>query len=621
MIRKFLHCTALLPVILFFALSASAKNNAGNDTLSFTALLHEMQDDGKKEIKSAVRYAEEIDRARKDGMDSIYLKGKPSLAFNGYHTTLKSVDFDEEYWLVLNNAVFNCHLSFLNCTNIKAIFKNCVFNKQVRLNGNNIDFIRFDSCVFKNGIKATRNSLNEHITFNDCVVMLDSFGKGDGFDMQDRIFNITNNIGGDLVINHCYFKRRNDCKKIPRNHFKDLINFPCVISSNLLVSKYNYSVASDSLKRKMDSLAKRSKLLSEKIQPFDYFIDFSHSRFKNLVIKNSACNTTLLFYKTIVEGQLYLYGTTADNVIMDGISINTNNSQLDWNEINNERIYVIDNRDSFLVNGNRITDLYNRNLFAGMMSAYSTVYRAYKEQDNKSYANLCYVEWKDVETKYFKYKSEHDTLSTERSKARINYYLNYFFSFFCDYGTNPLKALSFCIAVILLFALFYTFLPIDIKYATSDLKANLLIYVEFVLSRHNRVESFSRLIKPDVEPAEVRPPTFFNSIGSRLRFLNITGRLEKQTERIYDNYNRKPGAKDNIRYHIQFYTSFVFSLLTLFILKYIDSIFLSMNVFTTLGFGELKVKGSAIYLTVLEGFIGWFLLGIFSVCILNQVIT
>lgn len=572
MMHKILR--SLLIALSVFLVSSGSANASypDSDTLSFTALLQKMQaNTEKREIRSAVRYVESIDRAS-GGMDSVYLYGRPILSFNGYHITLKSIDFDEEYWLVLNNAVFNCHLSLLNCSNIKAIFKNCVFNKQVRLNGNNIDFIRFDSCTFKNGLKATRNNLNEHITFNECVVILDSFGKGDGFDMKDRLFNITNNIGGDLVINRCKFKNIQDT-------------------------------------------------LNKQIHPFDRFIDFSHSRFKNLIIKNSTCNTSLLFYKMIVEGQLYLYGTTVENAIMDGISINTNNSQLDWNEINNYRIHVIDDRDSFLVNGNNIEALYNRNLFAGMMSAYSTVYRAYKEQDNKRYANLCYIEWKDVETRYFKYKSEKDTSPSERGQAKVNYYLNYFFSFFCDYGTSPLKALGFCISIILFFALIYTFLPINIKHSTSDMKANLLIYVEFVLSRHNRVESFSRLIRPDEKTDEPRLPTFFNSLGNRLGSLNISRRLQKYTENIYAHYNRKPGTGDTKLYHLQFYTFFLCSISILFILKYIDSLFLSMNVFTTLGFGELKVKGSAIYLTVLEGFIGWFLLGIFSVCILNQVIT
>lgn len=45
---------------------------------------------------------------------------------------------------------------------------------------------------------------------------------------------------------------------------------------------------------------------------------------------------------------------------------------------------------------------------------------------------------------------------------------------------------------------------------------------------------------------------------------------------------------------------------------------LSLNSFVTLGFGEIPTKGFARYMTIGEGFLGWFLLTLFSVALISQ---
>ncbi len=56
------------------------------------------------------------------------------------------------------------------------------------------------------------------------------------------------------------------------------------------------------------------------------------------------------------------------------------------------------------------------------------------------------------------------------------------------------------------------------------------------------------------------------------------------------------------------------------IISWINAIFLSLNAFVTLGFGAVPTKGVARYLCILQGFIGWFLLSIFTVALINQVL-
>jgi len=52
----------------------------------------------------------------------------------------------------------------------------------------------------------------------------------------------------------------------------------------------------------------------------------------------------------------------------------------------------------------------------------------------------------------------------------------------------------------------------------------------------------------------------------------------------------------------------------------LNALTLSLNAFTTLGFGDIPTHGAARYVTIVQGFIGWFLLTIFSVSLINQVL-
>ena len=56
-------------------------------------------------------------------------------------------------------------------------------------------------------------------------------------------------------------------------------------------------------------------------------------------------------------------------------------------------------------------------------------------------------------------------------------------------------------------------------------------------------------------------------------------------------------------------------------IRALNSIVLSINAFSTLGFGVIPVRGFTKYVAILQGFIGWFLLSVFLVSLLNQMMT
>ena len=65
----------------------------------------------------------------------------------------------------------------------------------------------------------------------------------------------------------------------------------------------------------------------------------------------------------------------------------------------------------------------------------------------------------------------------------------------------------------------------------------------------------------------------------------------------------------------------IFYVTYLIIVRALNSIILSINAFSTLGFGQIPVRGFTKYLAIIEGFVGWFLLSVFIVSLLNQMMN
>lgn len=54
--------------------------------------------------------------------------------------------------------------------------------------------------------------------------------------------------------------------------------------------------------------------------------------------------------------------------------------------------------------------------------------------------------------------------------------------------------------------------------------------------------------------------------------------------------------------------------------SWMNAFVLSLNAFVTLGFGAIPTKGVGRYICIIQGFMGWFLLSIFTVSLINQVL-
>ena len=62
-------------------------------------------------------------------------------------------------------------------------------------------------------------------------------------------------------------------------------------------------------------------------------------------------------------------------------------------------------------------------------------------------------------------------------------------------------------------------------------------------------------------------------------------------------------------------------LIGILLLSLLNALTLSLNAFVTLGFGTIPTTGVPRYLCIVQGFLGWFLLSIFTVALINQVLA
>lgn len=89
---------------------------------------------------------------------------------------------------------------------------------------------------------------------------------------------------------------------------------------------------------------------------------------------------------------------------------------------------------------------------------------------------------------------------------------------------------------------------------------------------------------------------------------------QKSKSRLFSDF--KTLIRQNDKGYIKPFFSLFFGLLY----SLVNAITLSLNAFVTLGFGNIPTRGIARFMCVFQGFIGWFLLSIFTVALINQVL-
>lgn len=552
-------------------------------SVSFTELIEEMQrcTELTQFNDLTISFNYEKDKA---GMDNWWVNGNhPIVIKQGIF--LNNCTFDEEYWLVLRDITFLETFSFVQCRNLKIIFKNCDFHKSLRLNANETEFIDLENCRLQLGFKFERGNITDHLRFRNTEFTLNTkrFNEGGGFDMQDRLFFISNKVNPiDLTFENTTFKIPDTLKTNP-----------------------------------------------------NFFIDLSKSKFSGLHFKNSFFGTALDLTQSTVENQFSCTGTTFETgLLTSGLSINQMNATIEWNNIKDFKLAIFDREKGDFFNGKSALGPSREAEYTDLISCYSNFYYTFKGQGNRVASNYCYREWKNIEKEqqYATFKEKDD------QNSYFLYLMDLFLEYFCDYGTNPIKAIFKSINVIVVFALVYFLSPTIIEdKPRRNFYSQLMLYSDYLKSGqkfrdvfNNHLELFREITILDKYRQKVISnksdnPFYFRYFGTTLdkHYKNALVRVEEwMHKRLELGEKRWPDLPKNQRmiYGSVFFVILVLCAVYFIFLRVFDSIILSLNMFCTLGFGELRVRGFAMYITIIEGFVGWFLLSIFSVALLNQVL-
>ncbi len=269
--------------------------------------------------------------------------------------------------------------------------------------------------------------------------------------------------------------------------------------------------------------------------------------------------------------------------------------------------------------------------YKAMLSVFAKLQTLYKYMGDSESDDLCYVDKKTLET----LRKRHEYFEKPNINTWFEWRVNEFLAFFCSYGTDPVRSLIYSLYVVLLFALFYIFFPSERdnlsisrlraklekigSYLSSDLS---LDDVQFEDRRHQIKKA--ELLNQSLRKYKENMPDFISFFVKILYSVNTAYYfMLKKFYRITDfapgkwttlSASRRAFAITTLALYFGWY----FSLGLL--MRLLNATALSMNAFITLGYGEIHAKGVSRYMAVLEGVIGWFLLSIFSVSLISQIL-
>ena len=274
----------------------------------------------------------------------------------------------------------------------------------------------------------------------------------------------------------------------------------------------------------------------------------------------------------------------------------------------------------------------NNKYFKAEMRLLGILTSVYKRQHDTQSSNASFIALKDLETERLAYLYGQDP----SFGAFFEWKVNQFLKLFSDYGTKPSKAIVMSVYVILAFALIYLFFP---NHWDSHGRMRIMDRLRFFL-KYSKQEEGAKEVYLEEKNEELVPfeefktyfeehgkkaPGFFYAIAMPLYKWSVSGtRLVSgmlgKVDVLKGTWENTPKSQRWLKSSLVI-GAFLFAFLYDLFIKILNAVMLSINTFTTLGFGEIPIKGLPRYLAIIQGFIGWFMLTIFSVSLISQLLN
>ncbi len=528
---------------------------------------------------------------------------------------LENALIESDNYQALDSVVINSHIALIGLTlnNVDLKFNNFVFNKGLIIDlkedyDNTSSFILIDNSIINKLYISIQHS--SFIRIKRCVVnnSFHLFGNVEGHS-NIEIVNSEFNIGNSAIINDTIVPRRSG-----RISLSEKVNL------KILSSVFNSTIKNS-------------------------WFEFSGKVF-NFEIDSCIFNTEVkLGELAVIKDYNITNSEFLQSVDMQGVVFPASNLvDLRWEQfISNIGIIVTEQMVWFsteVMIGQVLMEIYisadinqarNTKYYYKLTSTYKKLLSLYKDRGDLESQNACYVAMKDMETVRLEYLYR----SNKSVKTYLYWKLNLFLKYFAEYGTSPVRSVMVSMWVILAFSLIYFFLysdwdQIDRKFLIAKHR-KLLEY----FSKEQKLEDFYidnykddfdeyETYKNELETSKIGVPFLIRILGKPLYYSSLF--KHNLMVWIYNKSEILQGKWIDLNTGRKIYVSIVvgFSILVyityLIIIRILNSLMLSINTFSTLGFGNIPVQGGARYIAILEGFIGWFLLSIFSVALISQIL-
>ena len=592
-LKQHSYCSFLI-ILLFTPISLISQERSYEKTMSLKQFIEEIRNSTDKDsVGQRIVFRSVKFELRHNAEDSIYLK---EISNSGRINTLEWAP--DEYKLDASMVFFNCQFdgryTFVKWNFSNVEFIDCHFTKP----------IIFRDCLFRGNLNYLycnndlQNAYVEDCTFERSAIFSNSTFTNVQF--QNNTFE-TNSLA------------YNQLRKKYNDYWVDDDGFPPL---NIRYSSIKNLDINDSNFKSDNEVSRLSlQVESSTIDNFRFIGDTINS----ISLNNTSFNKLVEFDSVEITNNIF-----TKNTILPSITTN-----IAWHYINGNKISgQLNNK---LYKGENEDQLNNTFSFYNLISSYKSFHQIYKSRGDRESANGCFVEMKDLETLRLAFiNKQKPTLYTW-----FNWKLNQFLKFFCDYGTNPIKSLIISMWIILVFAIFYFFFYSDwdrinrtflirqhrklLEYFRSEQKMEDF----YVKDYKENIETY-QAYKTELENCKVEIPYFVRILGKPLLHLSIVrfktmSWIYRRTEIFSGKWiELKPARKVFVGMIVSF--AIFFYLIYLVVVRGLNSIILSINTFSTLGFGDIPVKGITRYIAILEGFLGWFLLSIFSVSLISQIL-
>ncbi len=485
----------------------------------------------------------------------------------------------------LRNVVFHKNISFENCEGATQLYiYNCTFKQGLDFFTSDMHIIQFEYCSILQRTVVFESQMSS-LSFSNCSFYTDyktveSYYKR-GYENENHIFQYLFLFGqNEKKINRIYFS---DCNVLPTEVI------PVIVFDG---GKYDE-------------------------------ISFDGNDFSNSILDFVNCsikeNFTVRDCKFNQPFGMYQFNFPKDN------------TSFNWSQLDSVGVGLYSSFDQPSYTHKTDTLISNVDIYNEINSSYQKFHSMYRTQGDNESANACLIQMKDMETR--KYHNLYQQNPDIRSW--FNWRFNQFLKYFSEYGTNPVQSLIISMWTILIFAASYFFFYSDwdginrtflikqhrkiMLYFRSEQKLE-----DFYTETHIEDLKMFADYKKEMAESKVAIPAFIMLLGKPLYLLSIIRHkivtfIYRRTEVLQGRWTDLEPAR-KVFVSVTVVCSIAIYLIYLGFIRALNSTILSINAFSTLGFGAIPVKGVSKYITILEGFLGWFLLSIFSVSLISQML-